>query len=78
MFGPGPIPRIAAQCVLKAFRERTDVLRSKLSGDALAEAKMSPEHRAAFQQRLIESGFLHGAADGEFVNRPGFAGGPNS
>jgi peptidoglycan hydrolase-like protein with peptidoglycan-binding domain len=27
---------------------------------------MSPEHRAAFQQRLIESGFLHGAADGEF------------
>lgn len=66
LFGPGPIPRASAQCIHRVFRQRTDQLRSRLSGDALAEARLAPEHRAAFQQKLINEGYLQGTADGEF------------
>jgi Putative peptidoglycan binding domain len=48
------------------------MLRSKLTGDALAESQLSPEQHAEFQQALAEKGFLHpdqigsGTHDGEF------------
>jgi hypothetical protein len=54
------------QCVLNAYSARAHAYRSKLRGDALAEARMSPEERAALQNKLISLGLLHSSADGIF------------
>lgn len=53
-------------CVIDAYRQRTKQLQSKLSADALAEARLSPEQRAAIQTQLISQGYLEAEADGEF------------
>ena len=37
-----------------------------MTGDALAESKLTPEQLATFQQALIALGFLGGETDGEF------------
>jgi peptidoglycan hydrolase-like protein with peptidoglycan-binding domain len=66
LFNSGPIPRAAVRCVHRAFRERTNQLKSKLSDDALAEARLAPEQRAEIQRALIDLGILSGTPDGEF------------
>jgi peptidoglycan hydrolase-like protein with peptidoglycan-binding domain len=70
--GPQPITQAHARCVLNAYRARAALLRSKLTGDALAEAQLSAEQHAALQYALEEKGFLRpyqtggGTPDGEF------------
>jgi peptidoglycan hydrolase-like protein with peptidoglycan-binding domain len=79
MLGPGvrmpglqPITRAHVNCVLNAYHARTAMLRSKLTGDALAESQLSPEQHAELQTALAEKGFLRsdqigsGTHDGEF------------
>jgi hypothetical protein len=53
-------------CVVNAYRARAKALQSKLTGDALAETKLSPEERANIQSRLVSLGLMTGASDGEF------------
>jgi hypothetical protein len=49
-----------------AYRDRAELYRSKLTGDALAESRLTPERLSQIQQALIALGFLNGEADGEF------------
>ena len=67
---PRAVAFSAAQraCVLKAFDDRTTSLRSRLSGDALEETRLSPEDRARIQQALVSRNFLTNRPDGEFGN----------
>lgn len=53
-------------CVIKAFHDRAGVLRTRLSGDALDESRLSPEEHARIQQALVSRNFLVDAPDGEF------------
>jgi hypothetical protein len=59
-------------CVLNSFRARTAALRSRLTGDALAEARLTPDQHAEIQEALAEKGFLQpdqvgpDTHDGEF------------
>jgi uncharacterized protein len=53
-------------CVIGNFNSRATALQSKLTGDALAETKLTPEQRAFIQNKLISFGFLSDLADGEF------------
>jgi peptidoglycan hydrolase-like protein with peptidoglycan-binding domain/uncharacterized protein YecT (DUF1311 family) len=70
--GPQPITQAHVNCVLKAYHARAAMLRSKLTGDALAESLLSPEQHAELQQALAEKGYLRpdqigsGTHDGEF------------
>jgi peptidoglycan hydrolase-like protein with peptidoglycan-binding domain len=70
--GPQPITQAHTRCVLNAYHARAAVLRSKLTGDALAEAQLSAEQHVALQYALEERGFLRpdqigaGTHDGEF------------
>jgi peptidoglycan hydrolase-like protein with peptidoglycan-binding domain/uncharacterized protein YecT (DUF1311 family) len=70
--GPQPITQAHVNCVLNAYHARAAMLRSKLTGDALAESHLSPEQHAELQQALAEKGFLRpdqigsGTHDGEF------------
>jgi uncharacterized protein len=59
-------PQTQGECVLAAYRKRTTAYRSQLSGDALAETRLSPEQHAQIQQSLITRGLLDDRADGEF------------
>jgi uncharacterized protein len=54
------------QCVLAAYHSRAAVYRSQLAGDALAEARLSPEQHGKIQQSLLAKGLLTGNPDGEF------------
>ncbi len=54
------------QCVLVAHRRRTQLYRSQLKGEALAESWLTPEQHAQIQSELVRLGFLSGEADGEF------------
>lgn len=54
------------QCVIKAFHGRAAALRSQLSGDALAESRLSPEEHARIQLSLNQRGLLQLEPDGEF------------
>ena len=54
------------QCVLAAYRKRAAGYRTQLGGDALAEARLTPEQHAKIQQSLIGLGLLADTADGEF------------
>jgi peptidoglycan hydrolase-like protein with peptidoglycan-binding domain/uncharacterized protein YecT (DUF1311 family) len=54
------------QCVLVAYRRRTQLYRSQLKGEALAESWLTPEQHAQIQSELVRLGFLSGEADGEF------------
>ena len=59
-------PREQISCVIGAYRGRAAAYRSKLTGDALAESKLSGEQLVQIQQNLIAAGFLSDEADGEF------------
>jgi hypothetical protein len=67
-----PITQAHVNCVLNAYRTRVAMLRSRLTGDALAEARLSPEAHVQIQQALFEKGFLSSdqvgfaTHDGEF------------
>jgi TPR repeat protein/peptidoglycan hydrolase-like protein with peptidoglycan-binding domain/uncharacterized protein YecT (DUF1311 family) len=56
------------RCVINEFHSRAAKLRSKLTGDALAESKLSPEQHAKIQELLISRGLLLSPANGEFGN----------
>jgi peptidoglycan hydrolase-like protein with peptidoglycan-binding domain len=56
------------RCVTSEFHSRAAVLRSKLSGDVLAESRLTPEQHAQIQESLIARGLLQAKADGEFGN----------
>jgi hypothetical protein len=62
----GLISKSQRDCVISTYRVRANALRSKLTGDALAEAKLSPEQRADIQARLVSLGLLADKPDGEF------------
>jgi peptidoglycan hydrolase-like protein with peptidoglycan-binding domain len=70
--GPQPITQSHVNCLVSAYHARAAMLRSKLTGDALAEALLSPEEHAELQQALAEKGYLRadqigpGTHDGEF------------
>ena len=70
--GPAPITQAHVDCLLNAYHARAAALRSKLTGDALAEARLGPEQRADLQHALAAKGFLRsdqigpGTGDGEF------------
>ena len=61
-----PFSSQQTSCVIGAYRGRAVLYRSKLTGDALAESKLTPEQLAQIQRALIALGFLNGEADGEF------------
>src|ERR1019366_1726393 len=44
---------IQRTCVVTAYRKRTELYRSQLSGDALSESSLSPEQHAQIQAELI-------------------------
>jgi peptidoglycan hydrolase-like protein with peptidoglycan-binding domain len=70
--GPQPLTQAHVTCVLNAYHARAAMLRSKLTGDALAESRLSPEQHAELQVALAERRFLRpdqvgaGTHDGEF------------
>jgi peptidoglycan hydrolase-like protein with peptidoglycan-binding domain len=64
--GPRPIAQVHVNCVLKEFHARAAMLRSKLTGDALAESQTSPEQHAEIQVALAEKSFGSGTPDGKF------------
>jgi uncharacterized protein len=53
-------------CVLSAYRNRAAGYRNQLTGDALAESRLSPEQHGQIQLSLISKGLLDDKADGEF------------
>ena len=54
------------QCVLAAYHKRAALYRSQLTGDALAESRLTPEQHAQIRQALAALGLLNGIPDGEF------------
>jgi uncharacterized protein YecT (DUF1311 family) len=62
----GNISQDQQRCVISEFHGRATQLRSQLTGDALAEARLSPEQHAQIQDLLIAQGLLQPPADGEF------------
>ena len=63
--GP-PFARAQISCVIGAYRGRAAAYRSKLTGDALAESRLSPQQLVQIQQALITAGYLDDNSDGEF------------
>jgi len=53
-------------CVIAAFKRRADAYRSRLTGDALTEATLTPEDHAKIQIALAGLGLFDSKADGEF------------
>jgi peptidoglycan hydrolase-like protein with peptidoglycan-binding domain len=66
--GAGAFSGQQRNCVIKAFHDRAASLRTRLSGDALEESKLSPEDHAQIQQALVARNFLADRPDGEFGN----------
>jgi hypothetical protein len=56
--GPQPINQAHVNCVINAYHARAAMLRSKLTGDALAESQLSPEQHAELQAALTRKGFF--------------------
>lgn len=54
------------KCVLEALHKRATILRASLSGDILAESRVTPEQHAEIQKSLIDRGLMKGAPNGEF------------
>jgi hypothetical protein len=54
--GPQPISQNHVRCVITTFHNRAATLRSKLTGDALVESKLSPEEHIEIQAALIQKG----------------------
>ena len=63
--GP-PFARAQISYVIGAYRGRAAAYRSKLTGDALAESRLSPQQLVQIQQALITAGYLDDNSDGEF------------
>jgi peptidoglycan hydrolase-like protein with peptidoglycan-binding domain len=70
---PQPVTQQHARCVISEFHNRAAALRSRLTGDALAEANLSPDEHVDIQVALARKGFMlnrirdYGAnADGQF------------
>jgi Putative peptidoglycan binding domain len=59
-------PSLSVECVRKAYTQRGDVYRQKLTGVALEENDLSPALLKKIQRRLVELKFLSGDADGVF------------
>ena len=64
-FGPGlaiptpqPVTQNHVQCVINAFHNRAAALRGRLTGNALAEANLSPDEHVDIQVALARKGFL--------------------
>jgi peptidoglycan hydrolase-like protein with peptidoglycan-binding domain len=60
------LSRVQYQCVLNSYRARAKTIRSKLTGDALAESMLTPEQRAEIQGELASLGLLNDLPDGQF------------
>ncbi|MBR0783934.1 peptidoglycan-binding protein [Bradyrhizobium iriomotense] len=54
------------KCVLAEVHRRAEFYRSKLAGDALNEAQLSPDLHGELQRALADRGLLADAPDGEF------------
>jgi hypothetical protein len=83
-FGPGlpiPTPQPVTQqhvnCVISAFHNRAAALRGRLTGDALAEANLSPDEHVDIQVALARKGFLQNRLKGYGANADGQFG-PNT
>jgi hypothetical protein len=63
--GRKPITRSQVNSVLNAYHRRGAQLRSPLSGDALAESRLTPAQHARIQEALAEKGFLSDSASDE-------------
>lgn len=76
---PGPRTVMAShvRCVIDAFRDRARLIRSKLTGDALAESNLSPEDHIAIQEALTQKGFMQNRVKGYGANADGQFG-PNT
>src|SRR5262249_37095570 len=68
-----PLTEQHVRCVVSAFHSRAAELRSRLTGDALVESKLSPEEHIEIQVALARKGFLQNRvryygtnADGQF------------
>jgi Putative peptidoglycan binding domain len=59
-------PALSIECVRRAYTQRGDVYREKLTGVALEESNLSSALLKKIQKRLIELNFLSGDADGVF------------
>jgi peptidoglycan hydrolase-like protein with peptidoglycan-binding domain len=72
MPGPQPLTQAHVNCLINIYNSRVEALRTRLSGDALAESKLSVEQHIAIQMALEAKGFLRsdqvgpGTHDGEF------------
>jgi peptidoglycan hydrolase-like protein with peptidoglycan-binding domain len=70
--GPQPITQAHISCLIDAYRARAAMLRSRLKGDAIIEASLTPDQHAEIQEALATKGFLRvdqvgpGTHDGEF------------
>jgi peptidoglycan hydrolase-like protein with peptidoglycan-binding domain len=53
-------------CVINAYRKRALQYRSQLTGDSLAESKLSPDQHVNIQTALLQAGYLTASVDGEF------------
>ncbi|MGE5218164.1 MAG: peptidoglycan-binding protein [Chloroflexota bacterium] len=56
-------------CITDAYRKRAAAYRASLSGDALAESRLSPTQLKQIQKSLIQAGLLTGTADGIFGDK---------
>ena len=72
-----PLTDSHIRCVANAFRRRAAELRTRLSGDALLEAKLSPEEHVAIQEALARRGLLQNRQATYGVNMDGQFG-PNT
>lgn len=66
VYRSGTAPGLSLECVTRLLGLRSEVYRSKLSGDALEETYLSSEARRTVQQRLTDFKFLSGSTDGIF------------
>jgi peptidoglycan hydrolase-like protein with peptidoglycan-binding domain len=62
------LSRDKISCVTNAYSSLANQLKSRLSGDALEEARLTTEERIALQGALNERGFLTSASDGQFAS----------
>jgi len=60
------LPEPQRRCVVANYQARANVLRGKLNGNALDEARLPPDVRANLQARLVANGLLSDRPDGEF------------
>ena len=74
---PQPLTEQHVRCVVNAFHNRAATLRSRLTGDALAESNLSPDEHINIQVALARKGFLQNRIRGYGANADGQFG-PNT